>query len=1019
MKHIILSLIQSDRDPTEYDDIDKNILIGQPWINIFNETYYICIENNSNNAVWKKLTFNFSNDTNIRIGITNCLGDSKNKYINTNLPKSIDYCAITPLEYTNNNLGTVFCDFQNNILIVRNTGTYNKKICWFVTGNDNKKISLVLKSNGGIIYDLINNINCNNYNEYLFDANTNINLSFINDDNYIFSLWKTFNNIIPQNFILTEDTLIEAVFIPREYQLTISPTQNCNILSNDNRIDCGFTCDSLYNINDEITLQCFPHSGYIFERWGGDITSLDNPYTFLISSNMTVYPILRDNTFIDDTNLINYTLIINNNSNIGIVKTLDNEIHCGIICEKQYLEGSSITLIAIPSQHAEFDYWSGDIQSDVDTINFLILNNISITPNFKLKKYKLILLINGNGYITGDIQTNSNIELEFDYSTVVELIANSFDDSTFVEFSGSINSINNNLTITITGDLTITCFFKLKKCEITLYNPNFAQIKTLNNDINTTNDISVYNYKYGDKLYLTAIPNVGQLFLNWTIDGHIINTSDLFLFLYKNFEIFVNFNDIQYLVSIVNFNNGNVYSDDNYIHTPIDTFKYYTYNTQIVLTATPNIGYKFMNWSGDIVSNDNPLSINITNNLDMHAIFDQIFYLLNIQIHGNGQVNTFDNKINCPTICQFNYPGNETVTLIATPDSGNVLFDWIGGNEIDINKNCIVNMTDNKTIEAIFIPIPDVVSYGYVCGGQSGPFLNSNIERFVFPFNYGDTTSMNGSLTTEKRELCGNNSSTFFYVCGGNKLYGSNRSEIERFNFTLTTGISTLYSNLSQQKSKLSGLNSISHGYCCGGAQYASDYILYKHIEKFSFSVASTTIIANNLTIVKDATSASNSSNYGYVCGGWVANGNIKTSIERFLFLLDNSPMTIQDNLTESLCETSANNSSIYSYVYGGTYWASSGIFTNKDIVNRFTFPLNGSSCANINTLSSVRGSTSSNNSSQYGYICGGYNIFNLRLIDQLNFSLDGAIINNIANLSATKYATAATDGTDFTNLFI
>ena len=52
-----------------------------------------------------------------------------------------------------------------------------------------------------------------------------------------------------------------------------------------------------------------------------------------------------------------------------------------------------------------------------------------------------------------------------------------------------------------------------------------------------------------------------------------------------------------------------------------------TYNQgQIVsITATPNSGYQFIGWSGDVSTSTNPLSITIESNTTITAIFEESF----------------------------------------------------------------------------------------------------------------------------------------------------------------------------------------------------------------------------------------------------------------------------------------------------------------------------------------------------------------------------------------------------------
>lgn len=58
---------------------------------------------------------------------------------------------------------------------------------------------------------------------------------------------------------------------------------------------------------------------------------------------------------------------------------------------------------------------------------------------------------------------------------------------------------------------------------------------------------------------------------------------------------------------------------------PSDTSVYlYNDGTTVVLTATPDAGYQFDGWTGDITSSDNPLSVTLTEDVDVTANFSLV-----------------------------------------------------------------------------------------------------------------------------------------------------------------------------------------------------------------------------------------------------------------------------------------------------------------------------------------------------------------------------------------------------------
>ncbi|MEO0468812.1 MAG: InlB B-repeat-containing protein [Bacteroidota bacterium] len=121
----------------------------------------------------------------------------------------------------------------------------------------------------------------------------------------------------------------------------------------------------------------------------------------------------------------------------------------------------------------------------------------------------------------------------------------------------------------------------------------------------------------------------------------------------------------------------------------------YTAGSSVTLTANPNAGYEFSNWSGDASGNSNPLTITMNSNKNITANFSLIpptTYTLNINA-SNGSVSKSPN--------QSNYPAGSQVTLTASPNAGYVFSGW-SGNASGNNNPLTITMNSNKSITANF-----------------------------------------------------------------------------------------------------------------------------------------------------------------------------------------------------------------------------------------------------------------------------------------------------------------------------
>jgi len=127
---------------------------------------------------------------------------------------------------------------------------------------------------------------------------------------------------------------------------------------------------------------------------------------------------------------------------------------------------------------------------------------------------------------------------------------------------------------------------------------------------------------------------------------------------------------------------------------------FYTYNEQVTLTAVPDLGWSFANWSGDLTGNSNPAELTMDGNKNVTANFTQNQYTLSVNTIGNGNVAV------SPTKTTYVY--GEQVTLTATPISGWVFSGW-GGALSGATNPTTLTMNGNKTVIGNFVQtVPNV-----------------------------------------------------------------------------------------------------------------------------------------------------------------------------------------------------------------------------------------------------------------------------------------------------------------------
>jgi len=154
----------------------------------------------------------------------------------------------------------------------------------------------------------------------------------------------------------------------------------------------------------------------------------------------------------------------------------------------------------------------------------------------------------------------------------------------------------------------------------------------------------------------------------------------------------------QYNLAITSTAGGNV-------TTPGEGNFAYDYGTVVDLEATPDAGYQFGNWTGDVGTipdvNDATTTITMNGHYSITANFELIAsgqFVLTISSTSGGSVTT-------PGEGTFPYNEGTVVNLVATPDSGYEFVNWTGDVDDITNVNAAstsITLNDHYSITANF-----------------------------------------------------------------------------------------------------------------------------------------------------------------------------------------------------------------------------------------------------------------------------------------------------------------------------
>ncbi|MDR1203676.1 MAG: T9SS type A sorting domain-containing protein [Tannerellaceae bacterium] len=267
---------------------------------------------------------------------------------------------------------------------------------------------------------------------------------------------------------------------------------------------------------------------------------------------------------------------------------------------------------------------------------------------------------------------NSNMGIGFDSGSgdylsgnTVRIFAMSFSGYRFVQWNDG--NTDNPRDITVTQDTSFIAEFEviMHQVSVTANNPSMGTV----NGSGT--------YPENASIVMIANPNSGYRFVQWN-DGNTNNPRIVMITQDTNFV--AEFEEIMIYHLIVSAGNpamGIVTGEG-----------YYPENTPVIITATPNNGYRFIQWNDG--NTQNPRTITIIRDTSFTAEFEVIMYTVRV---------TANNASMGEVSGGGTYAANTTATITATPYSGYRFIRW---NDGSILNSRTITVTQDITYTALF-----------------------------------------------------------------------------------------------------------------------------------------------------------------------------------------------------------------------------------------------------------------------------------------------------------------------------
>lgn len=276
----------------------------------------------------------------------------------------------------------------------------------------------------------------------------------------------------------------------------------------------------------------------------------------------------------------------------------------------EFEEGQEVILTATPDEHWIFGGWSGDASGSAATLTITMDRDKSVIGTFSEKEYSINYTINGNGSVE---ETVIQPKGEYTVGTLVQLTPVPEAGWQFVEWNNWDGEIDeeNRIIVTVDGEMNLSLTFERE---------DFPLIITIEGDGEVVQEIvstpKTTEYPFETVVQLTSKPNDGWVFMQWGGDISGENNPET-IEIDEGKEVTSTFKSIEELLTIEVEGQGTVEVNQ-------ESFESDPSRRTVTLTAIPNEGWRFTEWSGDVSSTNEVITVIVDGDIDIRGKFNQL-----------------------------------------------------------------------------------------------------------------------------------------------------------------------------------------------------------------------------------------------------------------------------------------------------------------------------------------------------------------------------------------------------------
>ena len=460
---------------------------------------------------------------------------------------------------------------------------------------------------------------------------------------YAFNNWTENGTVVSTNasysFTVTDDRTLVANFTntPVNYTInaTASPAEGGTVSGTGTFLQ-GSTC----------TLTATANTGYTFNNWteNGQVVSSEASYSFTVTGNRTLVANFEEvsSEYHWDVNIHTYptTMTIMGIVNIDDVEQFSNYLEIGAFCNNECrgrektsdlyynMIGHYVVFLTVYGNEGDlinYRLYDHSIGQELDLTCLTIMNftvNASYGDPINPFPFNFVSTIYYDVTAEADPTEGGSIDGTGSYeeNTQCTLTATSNTGYSFVNWTlDDVEvSTDSEYTFVVTEDTHLVAHFSLNSYAITAEsNP------TVGGSVSGTG-----NYYHFQTCTLTATANTGYTFLKWIKDGETVSTQSAITFTVEGPAHYVaqfELNSYDITAQADPTEGGSVSGAGTYNHFETCT-----------LTATPAVGYHFVNWTNDTninVGSNNVISFEVTGPSNFIAHFELNSYVINVEAY--------------------------------------------------------------------------------------------------------------------------------------------------------------------------------------------------------------------------------------------------------------------------------------------------------------------------------------------------------------------------------------------------